>query len=416
MRDEGMSNTQSAGALIHPSYWLVTLLTYFMFFMFAMTTESIGEVIKLAKAEMGLTNVEASALHWTTMTAIAVSGMFLGYLADRYGRKPTIILGLAMYGLASGAFYFGQSFHMYLVLLFITGVAIGVFKTAALALIGDITENPKEHTRQMNMVEGFFGLGAILGPLLVVQFNANNLHWSWLYVLAAAMCLAMTLMALCTRYPPIRHETDQVTLTRTFSYLKNKYAMGFSLGCALYVGCEVAIFVWLPTLLAGFTGATVTGFVATYAVMIFFILRAGGRFLGVYLLSRFDWKPIMLLYATLIFLCFLASAILGKTVSLFLLPLTGLFMSMIYPTLNSKGISCFDESEHSAVAGLILFFTAVSAALSPLIMAFASDRFGGGDLRIGFVVATLFAAGLFLLTLYNVVKDPAGDVLSRRNA
>ena len=410
-----MNNMNNIGRLIHPSFWLVTILTYFMFFMFAMTTESIGEVIKLAKAEMGLTNVEASALHWSTMAAIAISGMFLGYLADRYGRKPTIILGLALYGLASGAFYFGSSFHVYLVLLFITGIAIGVFKTAALALIGDITEAPKEHTRQMNMVEGFFGLGAILGPLLVVQFHANNIHWSWLYVIAAMMCLAMIVMALSTEYPTIRHQADKVTLVRTFSYLKSKYAMGFSLGCALYVGCEVAIFVWLPTLLADFSGTTALGVIATYAVMIFFILRAGGRFLGVYLLSRYDWKIIMLFYAALIFVCFLLSALLGKVVSLFLLPLTGLFMSMIYPTLNSKGISCFDRSEHSAVAGLILFFTAVSAAVSPVIMALASDSLGGGDLRIGFWVATLYAAGLFLLTMYNYIRDPAGAVLQRKN-
>lgn len=383
-----------------------------MFFMFAMTTESIGEVIKLAKEEMGLTNTEASALHWTTMGALAISGMFLGFLADKYGRKTTIILGLAMYGIASAAFYFGNSLAMYLILLFITGIAIGVFKTAALALIGDITTSAETHTKQMNMVEGFFGLGAIFGPLCVVYFSENGLHWSWLYVLAAGMCLIMILMALATDYPPMVKSEDNVTLTRTFSMLGNKYALGFSLGCAMYVGCEVAIFVWLPTFLADYSGTQITMFLATYAVMIFFVLRAGGRFLGVFLLNHLDWKTIVFAYSMAIFICFLGSALFGQTAALYLLPLTGLFMSIIYPTLNSKGISCFDKSEHGAVAGLILFFTAASAAICPLLMALAADIVGGGDMRVGFYLATIFAAALFAMSLYNLIRDPAGQQLA----
>ena len=87
-------------------------------------------------------------------------------------------------------------------------------------------------------------------------------------------------------------------------------------------------------------------------------------------------------------------------------------MSIIYPTLNSKGISCFDKSEHGAVAGLILFFTAASAAICPLLMALAADIIGGGDMRVGFYLATVFAAALFAMSLYNLIRDPAGRQLA----
>ena len=33
----------------------------------------------------------------------------------------------------------------------------------------------------------------------------------------------------------------------------------------------------------------------------------------------------------------------------------------MYPTINSKGISCVPKAEHGAAAGVILFFTCVSA-------------------------------------------------------
>ena len=62
--------------------------------------------------------------------------------------------------------------------------------------------------------------------------------------------------------------------------------------------------------------------------------------------------------------------------ALYLLPLSGLFMSVIYPTLNSKGISCVPKKDHGAAAGVILFFTCVSAVFAPLAMGAAGDAMG----------------------------------------
>ncbi len=113
----------------------------------------------------------------------------------------------------------------------------------------------------------------------------------------------------------------------------------------------------------------------------------------------------MMIFTLMIFFCYLISMVLGTDFAIFLLPLSGLFMSMIYPTLNSKGISCFASHQHGAVAGLILFFTAVSAALAPLLMGVNGDAFW--HVRYGFYLATGLAALLFLAMLVNWFKQPA---------
>jgi fucose permease len=84
-------------------------------------------------------------------------------------------------------------------------------------------------------------------------------------------------------------------------------------------------------------------------------------------------------------------------------------MSVIYPSLNSKGISCFPKSEHGAVAGVILFFTCVSAVVGPLAMGAVSDAMGHP--RYGFILATGFAALLFVGLLLNWIFDPTRDLL-----
>ena len=398
------------------SHTLISALTYAMFFMFAMTTDAVGEIIKIAKEDMGLTNLQASAFHWSTMIAIALSGVGLGFVADRIGRKNAILIGLGTYAFASAMFMAGESFYLYFALLFVSGLAIGLFKTAALALIGDISSSTEHHTTKMNAVEGFFGVGAIVGPMLVVALTSAGLSWTWLYLIAAGLCIMMMLAALFTQYPDYKiADKNKATLGHTFSLLRNKYALGFSFGIAMYVAAEVAIFVWLPTFLVGFEGSKPAMWFAAYAVMIFFVLRAAGRFLGAWILQHFDWKPVIFCFSTIIFGCFLGSAIIGKNAAVYLLPLSGLFMSMIYPTLNSKGISCFTKTDHGAVAGLILFFTAASAAIGPILMAFVSDHFGGGDMRIGFLLATGFTGVLFLLALYNWIYQPAERILSEAN-
>jgi fucose permease len=101
----------------------------------------------------------------------------------------------------------------------------------------------------------------------------------------------------------------------------------------------------------------------------------------------------------------------GIGTAVFLLPLSGLFMSVLYPTINSKGISCFRKSEHGAVAGVILFFTCLSAVLGPLAMGAISDALG--DPKDGFILATGFAAVLFIALLLNWIFNPTRLLLQK---
>ena len=129
------------------------------------------------------------------------------------------------------------------------------------------------------------------------------------------------------------------------------------------------------------------------------------------MLARLNWAAVVTVFSFAIFLCFVASMVGGVRIAVFLLPFSGLFMSIIYPTINSKGISCFRKAEHGAVAGVILFFTCLSAVIGPLAMGAISDSFG--DPKYGFVLATAFAALLCAGLLLNWIFNPARDLLKK---
>jgi fucose permease len=379
-------------------------LTYLMFMMFAMTTDAVGVIIPEVMKAFNLNMTTAGMIHYMPMIAMALSGVFLGFLSDKLGRKATIVLGLTVFAINSYLYIVANTYGFILTLMAVGGLSIGVFKTGALALIGDLCGSTKQHTTTMNAVEGFFAVGAIIGPMIVTYLLSKSVRWQWLYVIAGSLCVLLIIMASVVRYPETKKSTqEKINLSRTFSMLKDPYALGFSIGAFLYVAVECAVYVWMPTLIEQYEGRLIL--IATYSLSIFFILRALGRFIGVWLLARFNWLTILCVFCFLIFLCFLGSVTGGISAAVILLPLSGLFMSVIYPTINSKGISCFPKSKHGSVAGILLFFTAAGAALGPLAMGGVSDLFDS-NAYYGFILATVFAAILFVGALLNMIFNP----------
>ena len=402
---------QTGSSVEHASLVRIKWLTYMMFFVFAMTSDAVGVIIPELIKTYDLSLTQASAFHYIPMIFIAISGLFLGYLADKLGRKITIVIGLCLFSIACFLFALGSSFLYFLCLLAVVGLAIGLFKTGALALIGDISQSSKEHTVTMNNVEGFFGVGAIVGPAIVSYLLTSGVSWTYLYFAAGALCVLLCLSAWKTEYPVKQKQVHEpISLKASLKLMKDPYAAGFSLAIGLYVATEVAIYVWMPTLLLDYEGSFV--WLATYALTIFFVLRAGGRFFGAWMLKHFKWQHVIFWFSLAVFLCYLGTAIYGVKAAVILLPLSGLFMSIIYPTLNSKGISCFSLSKHGAVAGVLLFFTAFSAAVAPLLMGIVSDAFG--HVSYGFYLATGFAAILAFLAAYNLIFDPSTEAILKQ--
>ena len=193
-----------------------------MFLMFAMTTDSVGNIITEVINKFDLSMLLAGAFHYVNMTAIALAAIFLGYLADKLGRKKTIVFGLVLFFVPSYLFMVGNAFLFYLALLFICGVGIGIFKTEALALVGDISVSTSEHTTTMNTVEGFFAVGAIIGPAIVTKLLSSGFSWKWLYVIAGTICVLLIVTASLVKYPKTVKTVDEpIDLKRTMGMMKD---------------------------------------------------------------------------------------------------------------------------------------------------------------------------------------------------
>lgn len=392
----------------------VKALVFLMFAAFAMTTDSVGTVIPEIIREFGLGLTAAGAFQYATMSGIGLAAIGLGYLADRIGRKRAILAGLLLFCASSAFFALGHDFGLFVALLFVAGLGIGVFKAAALALIGDISTSTRDHARTMNLIEAFFGVGAIVGPAIVTGSLALGASWKWVYLIAASLCVLLVVGTVLTPFPaaaPAAADEPPMDVRGSLALLGDPMAWFFGTLLRLYVGAEAAIYVWAPTYFAGYRGSA--AWLVGYTVSVFFVLRAAGRFLGAWLLARFDWSIVLAVCSGAMAVLFWLAVCFGRAVAAYALPATGLFMSVLYPTINSTGISCFERQRHGSVAGLLLFFTCVSAVLAPLAMGAVGDLMGTSVYSI--VLGGGFATLLAVLCAWNVLRRPAAARLAQRN-
>ena len=128
----------------------------------------------------------------------------LGWASDRWGRRPVLVIGLALFALASVGCGLAQNIFQLIIARALQGV--GAVGSVALAALADCTR-PSVRTQAFTItgiaIGSSFIIGILGGPLLAASLGLNGLF----YVLAALGFLAMTLAA--TSFPATAKTADK---------------------------------------------------------------------------------------------------------------------------------------------------------------------------------------------------------------
>ena len=93
---------------------------------------------------------------------------FWGRLSDKIGRRPVLLISIFLSGLGYLAFGFAHQLTVLFLARMLSGFG-GANIGAAQAIIADIT-TPENRAKGMGLIGAAFGLGFILGPVLVASF------------------------------------------------------------------------------------------------------------------------------------------------------------------------------------------------------------------------------------------------------
>ncbi|MFZ2178267.1 MAG: MDR family MFS transporter [Rhodococcus sp. (in: high G+C Gram-positive bacteria)] len=122
----------------------------------------------------------------------AVSVPIYGKMADIFGRRPVMLLGIALFGL--GSVLCGAAWSMPALIAFraLQGLGAGAVQPMSLTIAGDIY-TLAERAKAQGYLASVWGMSAVLGPTLGGVFS-EYLSWRWIFFVNVPLCLLAAVM------------------------------------------------------------------------------------------------------------------------------------------------------------------------------------------------------------------------------
>lgn len=169
--------------------WIALLSLSFAVFMVSLDVTVVVVSLPRIQADLHLT---LATLQWVvTAYSLVFAGFLLsaGVLADRYGRRTTFIIGLALFAVSSGAAGSADTAWMLNLARGIQGLGAAFMLSSSGALLAQIFPGP-DRTRAFGVWGTVVGVGLAFGPLIGGVIT-QHLGWHWIFLINLPVALAI---------------------------------------------------------------------------------------------------------------------------------------------------------------------------------------------------------------------------------
>ncbi|WP_297202980.1 purine nucleoside transporter PunC [uncultured Pluralibacter sp.] len=284
------------------------------------------------------------------LAGFAAGQLLWGPLSDRYGRRPILLTGLAIFAAASLGMLWVQDAVGLLALRFVQAIGVCAATVIWQTLVTDYFPAQRVN-RIFATIMPLVGLSPALAPLLGSWLLH---HFEWQAIFATLFIITLLLMLPALRLKPVAPKTrpDQQKLTFT-ALLRSRSYRGNVL---IYAACSASFFAWLtgsPFILDAMGyGPTVIGLSYVPQTIAFLIGGYGCRAA----LQKWQGRqmlPWLLLAFTLsIAATFAAGFVPGGSLTALLIPFCIMAMAngAIYPVVVSQALRPFPQATGRAAA------------------------------------------------------------------
>jgi MFS transporter, DHA1 family, multidrug resistance protein len=217
-----------------------------MALLMSMTAMSI-DVLLPALPEIGATLGVRDASNLPLVVTVFMLGMAIGQLvwgplADRFGRRWPLLLGLTLFVLATTAAVTTQSFSQLLAARFVQGIGGSVGRIIVTAIVRDLFAG-REMARVISIVMLVFILVPILAPS-IGQLIILVGTWRWLFAVLLAASLTSLIWAWSrlpeTQPPPYARARRRTIREALALVLSNRVTFGYGIASGFVLGILVA--------------------------------------------------------------------------------------------------------------------------------------------------------------------------------
>jgi EmrB/QacA subfamily drug resistance transporter len=178
-------------------------------FMVAIEATIVSTAMPLIVAQLGGLQLYSWVFSSFLLTQTALTVVF-GKLADLYGRKPVMLLGIAIFLVGSVLAGLAWSMPAMIVFRLIQGVGAGAMLPVALTIVADLYP-----ARERGKVQGYLAsvwvISAVVGPM-VGGLIIRNLSWAWIFWINIPIGLAAAAGFIAYLHENIRHEPRSIDI------------------------------------------------------------------------------------------------------------------------------------------------------------------------------------------------------------
>jgi len=342
------------------------------FLIFSMVLNCMGIVI-LQLSEAKITYDKLGFLESFKDLPIAFISLFAVNFISKTGTKKSLILALTIVGICSLILPFVEVFWFYKVWFAIIGACFAIGKICVFGIIRNNISDEKSLAKTMNSVEASFMIGIFVVNIGFGWVISSQFSEFWKFGFLSISVLSAITIFLFSKLPVSEPEkTKNENIFKEVAGIANPLIIIFLGVVFSIVFIEQSFNSWLPSFYKNHL--KVNSFFALQASSFLALFSYIGRTVTANVIQRFSLPKYYILCLSSIVIVLLIiigiqfSGMDDSKILLFLFPVIGLFLSPLYPVINSKMIATIDKSKANVFTSLIVIFSSLGSSVSSIIM------------------------------------------------
>jgi EmrB/QacA subfamily drug resistance transporter len=178
-------------------------------FMIAIEATIVSTAMPQIVAQLGGLDLYSWVFSSFLLTQTAMTVVF-GKLADVYGRKPMILVGIAIFLVGSILAGFAGSMMTMVVFRLIQGVGAGAVQPVAITIVADLYP-ARERGKIQGYLASVWAVSAVLGPI-AGAFIIHNWSWPWIFWINVPIGIAAAIGFTVFFHEHAKHERRSIDI------------------------------------------------------------------------------------------------------------------------------------------------------------------------------------------------------------
>lgn len=375
--------------------WVITVGCFLSYFLFGLIDNMKGQTLPALMDDVGCGYSIGGTIVFSEYTGFFIAAFIAGILADYFGKKSTLIIAGVCLTTGVAGYAGSTSLIMMSWFIFLIGLGLGMLELGGSNMISGIHDT-KKTGYYLNLLNAFYGVGAVLTPVAAGAMLDSGLSWRKVYRISLAVIIPVLLYFILMKCPDEERTgktAGGVRMGEVIRHISRKEVWMMFVFIFAYVAAEIAVATWFVEFLR--TEKGVGGVQSAVCFSGYFVLMMAGRLAGSLFVDRVGHLRSLMIFTVAAIVC-LSLGALGKAWMTWMLVFVGFGFSVIFPTATAI-VSKIPSESPGTMLGIFFACGGLGGMAGPWLVGIVNEMFG---LKSGMMVNVGYCVVMLMILIY----------------